>query len=876
MSRVYDNWERLVRATLRQEQLRPTGQDHERVSSGIAGDIPDSIQKTTNANAILQAADEIQKEDPDVPRTHATLRQEQLRPTGQGHERVSSGIAGAVPDSLQKTTNVNAILQAADEIQNEDPDVLRTHATLRQEQFRPTGQGHERVSSGIAGAVPDSLQKTMNFNAILQAADEIQKEDPDVPRTHATLRQEQLRPTGQGHERVSSGIAGAVPDSLQKTTNVNAILQAADEIQKEDPDVPRTRHERVSSGITGAVPDPLQKITNVNAILQAADEIQKEDPDVPRTHATLRQEQLRPTGQGHDRVSIGIAGAVPDSLQKTPNENAILQAADEIQKEDPDVPRTHATLRQEQLRPTGQGLERVSSGIADAVPDSFQKTTNVNAILQAADEIQKEDPDVPRTHATLWQEQLRPTRQGLERVSSGIAGAVPDSLQKTINVNAILQAADEIQKEDPDVPRTHATLRQEQLRHTWQGHERVSNGIAGAVPDSLQKTTNVNAILQAADEIQKEDPDVPRTRHERVSSGIVGAVPDSLKKTTNVNAILQAADEIQKEDPDVPRTLLRQEQFRPAGQGHERVSSGIAGAVPDSLQKITNVNAILQAADEIQKEDPDVPRTPLRQEQLRPTGQGHERVSSGIAGAVPDSLQKTMNVNAILRAADEIQKEDPDVPRTPLRQEQLRPTGQGHEQVSSGITGAVPDPLQKITNVNANLRAADEIQNEDPDVPRTHATLRQEQLRPTGQGHDRVSSGIAGAVPDSLQKTTNVNAILQAADEIQKEDPDVPRTHATLRQEQLRPTGQGHERVSSGIAGAVPDSLQKTTNVNAILQAADEIQKEDPDVPRTPLRQEQLRPTGQGHERVSSGIAGAVPDSLQKTTNVNAILQAAD
>lgn len=70
MSRVYDNWERLVRATLRQEQLRPTGQGHERVSSGIAGAVPDSLQKTTNVNAILQAADEIQTEDPNV----ATIR----------------------------------------------------------------------------------------------------------------------------------------------------------------------------------------------------------------------------------------------------------------------------------------------------------------------------------------------------------------------------------------------------------------------------------------------------------------------------------------------------------------------------------------------------------------------------------------------------------------------------------------------------------------------------------------------------------------------------------------------------------------------------------------------------------------------------------
>lgn len=63
MSRVYDNWERLVRATLRREQLRPTGQGHGRVSSGIAGAVPDSLQKTTNINAILQAADEIQAED---------------------------------------------------------------------------------------------------------------------------------------------------------------------------------------------------------------------------------------------------------------------------------------------------------------------------------------------------------------------------------------------------------------------------------------------------------------------------------------------------------------------------------------------------------------------------------------------------------------------------------------------------------------------------------------------------------------------------------------------------------------------------------------------------------------------------------------------
>lgn len=51
----------------------------------------------------------------------ATLKRE----LGQGHERMSSGIAGAVPVSLGRTTNIDTILQAADEIQDEDPNVAR-------------------------------------------------------------------------------------------------------------------------------------------------------------------------------------------------------------------------------------------------------------------------------------------------------------------------------------------------------------------------------------------------------------------------------------------------------------------------------------------------------------------------------------------------------------------------------------------------------------------------------------------------------------------------------------------------------------------------------------------------------------------------------
>ncbi|KAJ6374421.1 hypothetical protein OIU78_030025 [Salix suchowensis] len=64
MYRVSDNWERLVRAALRRE----LGHGHEKTSSGIAGAVPASLVRSTNIDAILQAADEIQDEDPNVAR----------------------------------------------------------------------------------------------------------------------------------------------------------------------------------------------------------------------------------------------------------------------------------------------------------------------------------------------------------------------------------------------------------------------------------------------------------------------------------------------------------------------------------------------------------------------------------------------------------------------------------------------------------------------------------------------------------------------------------------------------------------------------------------------------------------------------------------
>ena len=70
MSRVSENWERLVRATLQREQLRSTGPGAAagKTTAGLAAAVPPSLGKQTNIDAILQAADDIEDEDPNVAR----------------------------------------------------------------------------------------------------------------------------------------------------------------------------------------------------------------------------------------------------------------------------------------------------------------------------------------------------------------------------------------------------------------------------------------------------------------------------------------------------------------------------------------------------------------------------------------------------------------------------------------------------------------------------------------------------------------------------------------------------------------------------------------------------------------------------------------
>ncbi|KAF3968702.1 hypothetical protein CMV_007439 [Castanea mollissima] len=105
--RASRNWEKLVRATLKREQLRSSGPGHGRTPSGIAGAIPPSLERATNIDAILQAADEIQSENPTIARIlceQAYSMAQNLDPNsdGRGVLQFKTGLMSVIKQKLAK------------------------------------------------------------------------------------------------------------------------------------------------------------------------------------------------------------------------------------------------------------------------------------------------------------------------------------------------------------------------------------------------------------------------------------------------------------------------------------------------------------------------------------------------------------------------------------------------------------------------------------------------------------------------------------------------------------------------------------------------------------------------------------------------------
>ncbi|KAF8021555.1 hypothetical protein BT93_G1872 [Corymbia citriodora subsp. variegata] len=108
MARARENWERLIRATLRREHLASGGHPgHARTPSGIAGAVPASLTRSTNIDRILQAADEIQAENPNVARIlceQAYSMAQNLDPSsdGRGVLQFKTGLMSIIKQKLAK------------------------------------------------------------------------------------------------------------------------------------------------------------------------------------------------------------------------------------------------------------------------------------------------------------------------------------------------------------------------------------------------------------------------------------------------------------------------------------------------------------------------------------------------------------------------------------------------------------------------------------------------------------------------------------------------------------------------------------------------------------------------------------------------------
>ncbi|KAL3519146.1 hypothetical protein ACH5RR_021735, partial [Cinchona calisaya] len=105
MSRAEELWERLVRAALQRQRSRTDA--HGRVDSGIAANVPSSLANNRDIDDILRAADEIQDQDANVARIlceHAYSLAQNLDPNseGRGVLQFKTGLMSVIKQKLAK------------------------------------------------------------------------------------------------------------------------------------------------------------------------------------------------------------------------------------------------------------------------------------------------------------------------------------------------------------------------------------------------------------------------------------------------------------------------------------------------------------------------------------------------------------------------------------------------------------------------------------------------------------------------------------------------------------------------------------------------------------------------------------------------------
>ncbi|KAK7302196.1 hypothetical protein RJT34_13078 [Clitoria ternatea] len=196
-----ENWEKLVRATLKREQLRNAGGGHSGVPGGIAGAVPPSLAQATNIDLILQAADEIQSEDPNVARIlceQAYSMAQNLDPNGNGRGvlQFKTGLMSVIKQKLAKKDGVR---------------IDRNHDTENLWEFYQRYKQRHRVDD--IQREEQRLQESGTFSSTLG---ELKLRPSEMRRIIATLRAlvEVLEVLSKNAD--PSGVGGLIMEELRK------------------------------------------------------------------------------------------------------------------------------------------------------------------------------------------------------------------------------------------------------------------------------------------------------------------------------------------------------------------------------------------------------------------------------------------------------------------------------------------------------------------------------------------------------------------------------------------------------------------------------------------------------------------------------------
>ncbi|KAK7281994.1 hypothetical protein RIF29_10435 [Crotalaria pallida] len=211
MARVRDNWERLVRATLKREQLRHAGQGHARTPSGIAGAVPSSLAQTSNIDLILQAADEIQSEDPNVARIlceQAYTMAQNLDPSsdGRGVLQFKTGLMSVIKQKLARKGGARI---------DRHRDIENLWEFYQQYKQRHRVDDIQREEQ--------RLQESGTFSSTLG---ELELRSSEMKKVIATLRALVEVMEALSNDADPSGVGGLIMEELRKIKNSSAALSA--------------------------------------------------------------------------------------------------------------------------------------------------------------------------------------------------------------------------------------------------------------------------------------------------------------------------------------------------------------------------------------------------------------------------------------------------------------------------------------------------------------------------------------------------------------------------------------------------------------------------------------------------------------------------